>query len=53
MGLVLNLMHNPGTEVPGYFPSVPMGRKMAKLRTPSRQSATWGYCLAGPPTRGD
>jgi hypothetical protein len=30
-GLVLNLMHNPGTEVPGYFHLVPTGREMAKL----------------------
>jgi hypothetical protein len=30
-GLVLNLMHNPGTEVPGYFHLVPTGRTIAKL----------------------
>ena len=32
-GLVLSLMHNPGTEVPGYSHLVPTGRKMAKLQT--------------------
>jgi hypothetical protein len=32
MGLVLMPMHNPGTEVPGYFLLVPTGRKMAKLQ---------------------
>jgi hypothetical protein len=26
-------MHNPGTKVPGYFPRVPLGRKMAKLQS--------------------
>jgi hypothetical protein len=31
-GLVHDLMQNPGTEVPGYFPRVPMGRKRAKLQ---------------------
>ena len=31
-GLILILMHNPGTEVPGYFPGVPTGRKMANLK---------------------
>ena len=31
-GLVLNLMHDPGTKVPGYFPGVPTGRKMPKLK---------------------
>jgi hypothetical protein len=25
-------MHNPGTEVPGYFPRVPTGRKIAKYQ---------------------
>jgi len=27
-GLVLNLMRNPGTEVPGYFHRIPTGRKI-------------------------
>ena len=31
MGLVLNVMHDPGTEVPGYFHFVPPGRKISKL----------------------
>jgi hypothetical protein len=31
-GLDRNLMQNPGTEVPGYFPGVPTGRKRAKLQ---------------------
>jgi len=28
-GLFLSLMHNPGTEVPGYSHLVPTGRNMA------------------------
>jgi hypothetical protein len=31
-GLFLILMRNPGTSVPGYFLSVPTGRKMANLQ---------------------
>ncbi len=31
MGLVLVSLHYPGTEVPGYFPGVPTGRKITKL----------------------
>jgi hypothetical protein len=51
-GLVLNLMHNPGTKVPGYFPRVPLGRKMAKLQSSPFQHqahlrcSQWGGNLA-------
>ena len=50
MGLVLKLMPNPGTEVPGYFHLVPPGRKMPKLKRipPGRkmakfQGAFWAH----------
>jgi hypothetical protein len=41
MGIVHNLMPNPGTEVPGYFHVVPTGRKMTKL-----QGARLGMSIA-------
>ena len=51
-GLVLNLTHNPGTKVPGYFRGVPTGRKMAPLQRPegpavNRPGLTAGIGIAG------
>ena len=47
-GLVLNLMHNPGTEVPGYSRCVPTGRKPAKLQRPEGPAINRPGLTAGP-----
>src|ERR1019366_6082915 len=44
-GLTLNLMHNPGTEVPGYFHFVPPGRKMAKRQRPEGPACARRYVV--------
>jgi len=42
------LLHNPGTEVPGYLLGVPLGLKIAKLRCPE---AEWTTQLCPLPNR--